>query len=278
MSSISAQEVKEFYRLHNDDMHGTRYESDFAMRAYAHRTRNERLLALLEPGKTMLEVGAGDGVFAVMAAKKGLTVFATDISEPNIERARRYASEQGVGDKVRFVLADAAHIPASDASYDIVVASHVLEHVPDFNEALAEVYRVSRDKALIALPTCLSPCAWSLLGGCSWWYFGKKSIPAMIYGMLRVFWGLITGADWVDEGSYGGKEGAPHLWRFPWAMRRHLREGGFEVLGFEADSFPIPWINALAPVSKYLDRFRDTPVLRELGYGSHALLQKRNKK
>lgn len=269
------QEVKGFYEKYNDDMNGVRYHSEFPIRAYAHCTRNERLLDLLEPGQRMIEVGAGDGVFAVMAAKKGLTVVATDISEPNIERMKKYVEEHGVADKVTCILASADHLPYEDDAFDIVVASHVLEHVPDFDKALAEVRRVTRDKALIALPTCLNPCAWTLLGGCSWYYFGKRSIPGIAIGFFRVVFAFILGKDWVDEGGYGGKKGIPHLWRFPRAMRRHLREGGFEVLRFEADSFPIPWGNSLVAISRYLDRFRGSPVLCNLGYGSHALLRKK---
>ncbi|MFA5129338.1 MAG: class I SAM-dependent methyltransferase [Patescibacteria group bacterium] len=276
VTRVPEQEVKSFYEKYNDDMTGVRYHSEYPMRAYAHRARNEHLLQLLVPGQRMIEVGAGDGAFAVMAAKKGLTVVATDISEPNIERMKRYVEEQGVSDKVTCVLASADQLPYEDDSFDIVVASHVLEHVPDFDKALAEVRRVTRDKALIALPTCMSPCAWVLLGaGGGWWYFGKRSIPSMIFGFSRVVFAFCTGKDWVDEGGYGGKKGIPHLWRFPGAMRRHLREGGFDVVLFGADSFPFPWVNGLVPASRFLDRFRSAPIMRNFGYGSHALLQKK---
>src|SRR5690242_12261870 len=71
--SVSPTEVKEFYRTYNDPMNDARYESPYRMRSYAHNTRNKKLLALLKPGQRMLEIGAGDGVFAVSAAKKGLT-------------------------------------------------------------------------------------------------------------------------------------------------------------------------------------------------------------
>lgn len=273
--ALPSGEVKRFYEQHNDDMVQRRYASEYPLRGYAHSTRNQKLLALLSPGKTMLEVGAGDGVLAVMAAKKGLKVLATDISTPNLERAKKYAAEQGVADRIEFIQADADHLPAADCSFDIVVASHVLEHVPNFETAIAEVYRVTRDQALIALPTNMNLCAWSLLGGRPWWYFSKSSVPALLYGFFRLAFAFVTGKDWVDEGSYGGKKGAPHLWRFPWDMRKHLRQAGFEVKLFEADAIPFPWFNVFLPACRWFDRHGRAPLIRELGYGSHALLVKR---
>lgn len=273
--TLPAAEIKDFYRGHNDDMRFARYKSPYPLRRYAHSMRNQRLLELLEPGQRMFEVGAGDGVLAVMAAKKGLIVTASDISEQNLERARALAAEEGMTDRITFVLADADHLPAEDNSFDIVVASHVLEHVPNFESAIKEVHRITRDKALIALPTILNPCAWLLLGGHSWWYFSKRSIPAITFGFLRFLWGLVTLQDWVDEGAYGGKKGAPHLWRFPWAMRKHLRRAGFDVMLFRPDGTPLPWFNWTLHITYAIDHLKDWPVFRELGYGSHALLKKR---
>ena len=49
---------------------------------------------------------------------------------------------------------DLCHLPLADASFDVIVASHVLEHIVDDRDALAEIYRVLRPggTAILVVP------------------------------------------------------------------------------------------------------------------------------
>lgn len=47
---------------------------------------------------------------------------------------------------------DLQRLPFADASYDVVYASHVLEHVPDDRRAIAEIRRVLRPGGIAVLP------------------------------------------------------------------------------------------------------------------------------
>jgi SAM-dependent methyltransferase len=53
-----------------------------------------------------------------------------------------------------FVQADAARLPFANATFDLVIASHSLEHFQELGRALAEIARVTRKQALfcIAVP------------------------------------------------------------------------------------------------------------------------------
>jgi len=57
----------------------------------------------------------------------------------------------------RVIQADLSALPMNDASVDLFVCNHVLEHVPDVSRALAEIYRVLRPGgvAILQVPIAL---------------------------------------------------------------------------------------------------------------------------
>jgi SAM-dependent methyltransferase len=103
----------------------------------------------------VLEVGCGAGWFWVEAAQylsPDLRIRLTDISFGMVKQAVTQVRENGHWNQVRGCVADASHLPFPDASVDAVLASHMLYHLPDPREALAEMARVLRSNgtALIA--------------------------------------------------------------------------------------------------------------------------------
>ena len=60
-----------------------------------------------------------------------------DSSPGMIEAARRV-----LGDRAEYVVADAQQLPFEDESFDVVLANHLLYHVPDRPQAFAEIRRV----------------------------------------------------------------------------------------------------------------------------------------
>ena len=148
-----------------------------------------------------------------------------------------------------------------------------MEHLPDFDRGLKEIYRVTASKAVVALPTILNPCSIVIVGGGQWWYFSKKGLWSLLTGFLKTTAGIFRRDDGVEQGFYG-REHMPHLWRYPWAMKRELKTAGFKILSFEPDSLPLPFFNFFLPLIKFLDRRRGHWLLRNFGYGSHALLEK----
>ena len=102
--------------------------------------------ARLEPGETLLDVGAGDGLIAFGALERGagVAIFG-DISADLLEHARGLARELGVTDRCRFVHAPADHLEAiDDATVDVVTTRSVLIYVADKAAALREFVRVLR--------------------------------------------------------------------------------------------------------------------------------------
>jgi ubiquinone/menaquinone biosynthesis C-methylase UbiE len=269
-----ASAVKEFYTSYSDEILKKRFNSPDPLRRYAHRTQYEAIISNILPGSSVLDAGCGEGVIPMILAERGIASTGVDLSQPNIEAARAEAERLGLGRLATFVQGDAERLPFPDKSFDIVLSSHVLEHLPDFDRGARELVRVARKRVIVALPTCLNLSAAALLGNdYGFWKFSKTSLYALPWGILRII-GNVFG-EGVQEGYAGSKE-LPHIWRYPWVMRRRLeRATGWRIVLFEAGTLVLPYFKALLPLSKALDRFRSAPLLRNLGYGSIAVLEKR---
>ncbi len=268
---MESEAIKSFYETYGDEIVIKRLESPYPLRRYAHRKGYETIAAMIRPGERVLDAGCGEGVLSWYLAERGVLVTAMDISKPNLENARRFLKKKGVADRVTLIHGDAEQMPFPDESFDLVVSSHVLEHLPDFDKGLSEIRRVTKGRAIVALPTCLNLAAASILGGADFWRLSKRSPVALPYGLLRIL--LNLGREGVQEG-YAGKNELPHVWRYPWVMRQRLEKGGFHISRFEAATIMLPYFSFLLPLVRFLDRFKAAPSLRDLGYGSIALMEK----
>lgn len=87
----------------------------------------------------LLDYGCGSGALSSAYAQRGYQVTACDISPQMLEVAQREH-----GDAIRWVSIDPqqARLPFDDASHDAVIASSVLEYVPDPERLLREFQRV----------------------------------------------------------------------------------------------------------------------------------------
>ncbi len=274
-SEAHFETIKRFYTDYHDRITDKRYNSRYWIRRYVHRQIYAQFLPYLKPDRRVLDAGCGEGVLSCMVAQHGLEVVGVDISAPNIANAQRLAEEWGV--QVEFLQADMEALPFSDDSFDIVLSSHVLEHLPDLNRGLRELYRVTRYMALIAMPTCLNPACWVLLGGDNYWKLSRRSLIAIPIGLAKTLVAFMRGEEGPNEG-YGGNKDAPHIWRFPWIMRRRIESVGFRVERFLAGPLIIPYlgqyISVLRKLQPTIDRLGDRPLLRNLGYGSMAVCRK----
>ncbi len=264
-------QVKEFYKTYSDKIFDKRFNSPYPLRRFVHREEYNSILKHIKPKEEILDVGCGEGIISILAAEKGVAVTSCDISRSNIKNAKRIAREAGIERKIKFLIADAEGLPFEDNSFDVVICSHVLEHLPNFNKGLSEIKRVTKRRAIIALPTCLNLCALSVLGGAGFWHIRKKVLLAFPIGILRFIFNIYRKG--INEG-YAGKRELPHLWRYPWVMKRELQEAGFRILHFEASSICLPYFNFFLPLIKFLDRFKGKPILRNFGYGSIAVVEK----
>ena len=94
------------------------------------------------PQSRILELGCGVGNLWLENLDRippGLEIVLSDYSEGMLEQAQQNLKNSPF---FQFKVIDAQSIPFNNASFDIVIASHMLYHVPDRSKALSEIKRV----------------------------------------------------------------------------------------------------------------------------------------
>jgi SAM-dependent methyltransferase len=116
----------------------------------------------INPGDRVLDLGCGAGRHAFEAYRRGADVVAVDWGVSEVETTKRWlgaigeageAGQRPDGTPARFevVRGDLLHLPFPDGSVDRVMASEVLEHIPDDVTAMAEIFRVLRPGGRVAV-------------------------------------------------------------------------------------------------------------------------------
>lgn len=134
-------------RVVNPDTY-THGHHDSVLRSHRWRTIENSaayLLPRLSPGLDLLDVGCGPGTITIDLARRvapgrvvGIDAAAKVVADADTERTR-----QGV-DNVSFTVGDCYALDADDASFDVVHAHQVLQHLTDPVRALREMWRVLR--------------------------------------------------------------------------------------------------------------------------------------
>jgi len=133
------------------------YQYDFSRNSpYVYDTDNRErkartMLAALDDflGESLatsdvLNVGGSAGAIDNFLADHAGSVTGIDIDVAAIKHAR----EKFVKDNLEFQVADALDLPFGDSSFDIVICSHVYEHVPDPGKMFDEIHRVLRAEGI----------------------------------------------------------------------------------------------------------------------------------
>lgn len=166
--------------------------------------------------KQLLDAGCGTGWFSAAAVKRGAKVTSMDLGEKLLnEVAKKCKSERVVGSIL--------DIPFKKNTFDYVIVSEVIEHVPDPDRALRECYRVLKSHGVLVLTTPNK-----------FWYLFL--IIARLF-KLRPYQGLEN-------------------WQWYGKLRRTLKKTGFTIKAmYGIHAFPFVFA-ALNPVLDFLHRYR----------------------
>lgn len=149
-------------------------------------------------GRDVLEVGCGDGTYALGAARAGARVTGIDRSAAVVEAARLRAADVGL--PLELHVADALALPFPAERFDVVLAVTVLCFVPDPPQAVAEMARVLRPGGVVVLGELGRWSAWGAWrrlrawAGLTAWRTARFWSPAELRRLLRQA-GLVPGRE-----------------------------------------------------------------------------------
>jgi ubiquinone/menaquinone biosynthesis C-methylase UbiE len=100
-------------------------------------------------GAIVLDVAAGNGNFAIAAARRGAVVTASDLTPRMVELGRARSAIGGLD--IEWTAADAEQLPFEDAGYDVVASVFGAMFAPRPQLVAAELFRVTKPGGLVAM-------------------------------------------------------------------------------------------------------------------------------
>jgi len=143
--------LKNVHAFWNTEACGTHFvqqfadEKDFFEKFRENRYRTEWHIPLLVPfaqakGKSVLEIGTGNGADGAMFALEGAHYTGVDLTDAALEATRKHFQVLGLTGTFQHENAEQLSFP--DASFDLVYSHGVLHHTPNTQRAIDEVWRV----------------------------------------------------------------------------------------------------------------------------------------
>jgi SAM-dependent methyltransferase len=162
---------------------------------------NPTLLAQLNPGETVLDLGSGGGIDVLLSAKRvgpDGKAYGLDMTDEMLALANENKNKAGV-ENVEFLRGEIENIPLPDNSVDVIISNCVINLSADKPRVLREAFRVLKPGGRFAVSDIVR----------------RVHIPEQLARSVELWVGCIAGALHVEE------------------YARLLAEAGFEEVGIE---------------------------------------------
>ncbi|HEV7192534.1 MAG TPA: class I SAM-dependent methyltransferase [Jatrophihabitantaceae bacterium] len=108
-------------------------------------------------GDTFLDLGCGAGRHTFEALRRGANVVALDQNADDLRDVEEMVAAMAEAGEIKppdgpvTLIGDALALPFADGHFDRVLASEILEHIPDDAAAITEIARVTKPGGLVAI-------------------------------------------------------------------------------------------------------------------------------
>ncbi len=108
------------------------------------RLWRRRAVRSLPDSQLVLDVAAGTADLCIETIRQGKSqkVVGVDISEGMLDVGREKVLRKGLSDKIELRVADCAHLPFDDNSFDAVTCGYGVRNFAELDRSLAEIFRV----------------------------------------------------------------------------------------------------------------------------------------
>jgi arsenite methyltransferase len=163
---------------------------------------NPTLLAKLQPGETVLDLGSGGGIDVLLSARRvGPTgkAFGLDMTDEMLALAEENKRKSGLTN-IEFLKGEIENIPLPENTVDVIVSNCVINLSGDKDRVLQEAFRVLKPGGRFAVSDVVV----------------RGEVPAEIRRSMELWVGCVAGA--LSDGEY----------------RHKLAAAGFEAIDIEA--------------------------------------------
>ena len=146
---------------------------------------NPQVIASLQPGETVVDLGSGGGFDCFLAARKvGETgrVIGVDMTPEMVAKARENA-RKGDYTNVEFRLGEIEHLPVEDGTADVIISNCVINLSPEKLDVFRETFRILKPGGRLAIADVVA----------------TTPLPLEMKNDLDLFSSCVSGAATVDE-------------------------------------------------------------------------------